>query len=218
MKGWLEFTYKTKKGLETRMTSDELLMEDAVLFAEDLQRTGRVKEAVFLDDRDSYWTVKEMHKYLQEVETEPHNITVYFDGNFDRDQKKAGIGLAVYYEKSGRRFRIRKNLLMDHLETNNEAEYAALYAGVEELVKLEVIHMPVRFAGDSQVVINQLSGEWPCLEEKLHRWADKIEAELKQHGVTPEFHLLDRKNNQEADQLASQALKNINISSSLELN
>ncbi|GGH81402.1 ribonuclease HI [Pullulanibacillus pueri] len=213
----IEITYKTKKGLEAVFHSEEMPAEKALLFAEDLEKTGRVKTIVFTDHRDSTWNMKELKKFMQGIQTEPHNVTVYFDGGFDVDTKTSGLGCAIYYEQNGKFYRRRKNRLVNNLDTNNEAEYAALYLALQEIENLGVHHLPVKIMGDSQVVINQLTGEWPCFEVELNKWADRIEEKLEHLGITSEYELVPRKNNQEADHLASQALKDIDISSTLEI-
>ncbi|UCZ55321.1 ribonuclease H family protein [Bacillus shivajii] len=217
MKLRIELTYKTRKGTEAIFTSDEMNAEKALLVADDFEQTGRLKNIMFVDRYDSAWSIKELKKYLEEIETEPHNVTVYFDGGFDIQTKKSGLGCAIYYEQNGKSFRLRKNQLDGELDTNNEAEYAALYFTLQELESLGVHHLPVQFVGDSQVVINQLIGEWPVMEDTLNQWADRIEEKLKDLGISPEFTLVSRKKNQEADQLATQALKEIEIMSTLEL-
>jgi ribonuclease HI len=212
----IQYTYKTPKGAETVFSSEEMSGEKALLITEDLERTGRMKNLVFLDSEDRTWTLKELKKYMKGIETEPHNVTVYFDGGFELETKKSGLGCAIYYEQNGKSFRLRKNALVSNLDTNNEAEYAALHLALNELEQLGVHHLPVRFVGDSQVVINQLTGEWPATEAELNRWADRIEALQQKLGITPSYDFVSRKKNQEADQLASQALKGVEITSTIE--
>ncbi|WLD94657.1 reverse transcriptase-like protein [Alkalihalobacillus sp. AL-G] len=212
----IEFTYKTPKGTVTTFSSGEMSAGDGILIAEDLERTGRTKSLTFVDSLENTWNMKELKKFLKGIETEPHNVTVYFDGGFDLESKKSGLGCAIYYDQSGKSFRLRKNAFIEELDTNNEAEYAALHLGLQELELLGVHHLPVKFIGDSQVVINQLKGEWPCFEEELSKWAERIESKLKQLGITPDYELVSRKRNKEADQLASQALKEIEITSASE--
>ncbi len=67
--------------------------------------------------------------------------------------------------------------------------------------------MPVTFRGDSQVVLNQLGGEWPVFEERENRWIDRIEAKLAELGLKPHYESIGRAENKEADMLATQALK-----------
>ncbi|MBU9721494.1 MULTISPECIES: ribonuclease H family protein [Bacillaceae] len=217
MKVWIEFTYKTPKGLESKFSSDVLSAELALSIANDIQKTGRLKNIHFVDTKETTWSMKELNKLLSAVETEPHNITMYFDGGFDNETFESGLGCAIYYEKNGKALRLRINQKTNNLDNNNEAEYAALYFGLIQLENLGVHHLPVQFIGDSQVVINQLLGEWPCMEEVLNKWADRVEDKMKQLGISPEYELVSRKKNQEADQLASQALNNIEIESTIEL-
>lgn len=213
----IECIYRTPKGAETVFRSEEMPAAQAILFAEDLARTGRAKNVTFIDRFDSTWTVKEMKGYLKGIETEPHNITVYFDGGFDLATSKAGLGCVIYYEQSGKSYRLRQNAPSDELTSNNEAEYAALYLGLQELELLNVHHLPVRFIGDSQVVINQLTEEWPTLENVLSGWADRIEEKLKDLGIQPEFKLVQRKLNSESDRLATQALNGVSITATSEV-
>lgn len=213
----IEWIYRIPKGAETVFRSEEMPAAQAILFAEDLARTGRAKNVLFIDRFDSTWTIKEMNRYLKGIETEPHNITVYFDGGFDLATSKAGLGCVIYYEQSGKSYRLRQNAPSDELTSNNEAEYAALYLCILELEHLNVHHLSVQFIGDSQVVINQLTEKWPTLENILSSWADRIEEKLKQLGIQPEYKLVQRKLNSEADRLATQALNGISITATSEV-
>lgn len=213
----IEWHYKTKKGTEATFSSDEMPVAKALLIAEDIERTGRLKHISFVDRYDTTWSLKELKKFMEEIKTEAYNITVYFDGGFDLETNDAGLGCAIYYEQNDKNFRIRKNALVTGLENNNEAEYAALDLGLKELEFLGVHHLPVLFIGDSKVVINHLNDEWPSYDEELSKWADRIEASFNRLGVEPLYKLISRKGNQEADQLATQALKGIEIMSSIEI-
>lgn len=213
----LEITYQTPKGTETTFSSDEMRAKKALLIAEDLERTGRTKNIMFVDSHENNWNLKELNRQMEEIKTEPHHVTVYFDGGFELKTRKSGLGCAIYYEQNNKSFRLRKNALVDELETNNEAEYAALDLGVQELGHLGVHHLPVTFVGDSQVVINQLNEDWPCYEKELAKWADRIEHRLEQLGINAAYELIFRKKNGEADHLASQALKEIEITSTSEI-
>lgn len=212
----IEWTYKAPKGPETVFRSEEMAAVQAVLIADDLERTGRVKDVKFIDRYDSSWTVKELKGYLKGIETEPHNITVYFDGGFDLTTKAAGLGCVIYYDQNGKSFRLRRNAAVAELVSNNEAEYAALYFCLQELELLNVHDLSVRIIGDSRVVINHLCEEWPVIEQNLFSWADRIEAKMKQLGIRPEYELVSRKANAEADRLAAQALNGIEISATIE--
>lgn len=214
----IEWVYKTPKGVETTFRSEEMETTRAILVGEDLVKTGRVKNILFIDRFDSSWSIKELKGYLKGIETEPHNVTVYFDGGFDRATSSSGLGCVIYYDQSGKSYRLRKNSFAAGLVSNNEAEYAAFFLSLQELELLGVHHLPVQFVGDSQVVINHLSEEWPVIEKDLSSWADRIEAKVKDLGIQPSYELVPRQANREADRLATQALKGIEINGSSEMN
>ncbi|QDP39841.1 ribonuclease H family protein [Radiobacillus deserti] len=213
----IELTYQTPKGAETSFTSEEMQAAKALLLAEDLEKTGRAKQIEFVDHLDHSWSLKELKKYLKGIETEPHNITIYFDGGFDKYSNKSGLGCAVYYEQNGKSWRLRKNALVEELQTNNEAEYAALFLAIQELELLGAHHLPIKIIGDSQVVINQLSEDWPVYEETLLKWIERIEKKLEELGFSATYKHVQRNKNKEADQLASQALNGIEITGTIEL-
>ncbi|MDN4493543.1 ribonuclease H family protein [Ureibacillus aquaedulcis] len=217
MKITIEWTYKTKNGVETIFRSDEMPPAHALTIGEDLEKTGRAKNIQFMDQHDSTWMAKELKKYIKEIETEPHNVKVYFDGGYDIQTSNAGLGIAIYYEQNGKSYRLRRNAPASGLNSNNEAEYAALHLAIVELDLLDVHHQTVQFLGDSQVVINQMSGEWPAYEKDLSSWADRIDEKLNELGITPEFELVPRKLNAEADRLATQSLQGVGITGQIEL-
>ncbi|MYL21284.1 reverse transcriptase-like protein [Halobacillus litoralis] len=214
---YMEMTYRARNKTEAFFKSEPVSPGEALLIAEDLEKTGRLKEIAFIDDYDTSWKLKDLKKYMEKVDAEPHNIRVYFDGGYDRNDRKAGLGCAVYYEQDGRFMRLRKNAAVEELDTNNEAEYAALYFAVQELEAMGVGHIPVHFIGDSQVVINQMKEEWPTMEHSLHEWADRIDEKLAAMAVEPSYHLISRKDNRECDRLATQALQGTEVESTSEV-
>jgi len=213
----MEWIYKTPKGTEMSCSSEELPAAHVLLIVEDMERTGRIKNLTMIDRHDSSWTVKELKNYLKGIETDPHNVTVYFDGGFDLTSRASGLGCVIYYEQSGKSFRLRRNVSANENTSNNEAEYAALYLSIQELELLGVHHLPVKFIGDSQVVIKQMNEEWPTLEKDLSGWAERIDIKLKDLGIQAEYELVPRKLNGEADRLATQALNGIEIKAKSEV-
>ncbi|MEK4304381.1 MULTISPECIES: reverse transcriptase-like protein [Oceanobacillus] len=217
MKVRIEYTYQTPKGVTAAFTSEDMEASKALFIVEDIRKMGRMKNVVFVDSHEHTWSLKELRKQMEEIQTEPHDITVYFDGGFDLETSHSGLGCAIYYQQNNTFYRLRKNAMVEELCSNNEAEYAALHLALVELERLDVHHLPVSFYGDSQVVVNQLMGEWPCYEEELTKWADRIENKMNQLGVIPEYKHISRKKNREADRLAGQALKGMEITSKKEL-
>ena len=160
----------------------------------------------------------EVERFLQAEETEPHNLKAYFDGGFDRNRGGAGLGAVIYYDKNKRSYRVRKNLYIDHISSNNEAEYAALWFLLNDLENMEVDHTDVTIFGDSQVVIHQLQGDWPCYDEELNRWFNRIQEKIDKLGLSLDLNGIPRQENKEADQLAGQALRGEIISGCKDLN
>ena len=66
-------------------------------------------------------------------------------------------------------------------------------------------------------MLNQLSGEWPCFDEALNSWLDRIENKLKELGLEFEVQPVNRKANEEAHRLAQQALQGTFINSQMEM-
>lgn len=211
MKYRLEWMYKIKSNEKVQCTSEWVSGEFAVQFAEELENTGKVTDLYFYDEQGTSWILKEMKKLLAEVEEDPHEITVFFDGGFQKETNQAGLGAVIFFKQGKKKYRIRANERFDEMESNNEAEYAAFYFALNILEDLGVHHLTCEFKGDSQGVLKQLEGEWPCYEETLNRWLDRIEEKMKTLGMQPKFTVIPRKENKEADKLATQALEGKDI-------
>lgn len=209
--------YKAPK-MDTILLETEWISEKVIdRLMDDFIKTGRTVDITILDEMGNEWTKKEYVKLKKAIELEPSNIIVYFDGGYDLEQKVAGIGIVIYYDKGDKHFRVRSNYRLEELESNNEAEYAALYNAIMLLEELNIRHMPCTIKGDSHGVLKQLSGEWPCFEKVLNQWLDRIESKIKKLGIKPIYEPIPRSNNKEADQLASQALNNKIVQSQIEL-
>lgn len=217
MKLRLEWTYKTPKNQVITLMSDEVSVEEALRIADDFEKTGRTKDLVFYDQRHTKWTKKELTKLIKEIETEPQDIIAYFDGGYDKQSGRGGLGVAIYFTQNKKPYRVRVNEVFEEMDSNNEAEYAAFWLLLQTLEELGVHHSTVTFKGDSHVVLNQLSGEWPCFEENLNKWLDRIEERIEKLGILPNYEPIGRKQNAEADKLATQALEGTIVSSKIEI-
>ncbi|WP_203363818.1 reverse transcriptase-like protein [Bacillus sp. REN10] len=212
MKMKIKWQYEYK-GRKAEFESEWLMKEQVLPIIEDLQKGGRMKSVVVVDELWNEWTVKEFKKLDQQLEEEPGEVKVYFDGGYDRRSRVASIGIVIYYKKNGQEWRLRRNDRLMQLDSNNEAEYAALFRAAVALEELGVHHVPVIIRGDSQVVLKQLSGEWPCFEESFNHWLDRIEQKIHALGIEPLYEPIDRKQNKEADKLANQALQQVFVDS-----
>ena len=136
-------------------------------------KTGRAKELLFYDEMDAEWSLKEMKKLSKQVEEEPE-ILVYFDGGMMCKRKKLAL---VYVCIIKRKYKLPHscNAYIEGIYDNNEAEYASLLYGMNILEELGIKYEAVTLRGDSQVVLLQLTGEWPCYDEHLNHYLDQIE-------------------------------------------
>jgi len=207
MKYRLEWMYKLKGNEKVRCTTEMISGELALKMGEELEATGKIIDLYFYDEKGTSWIIKEMKKLLTEIEEDPHDITVYFDGGYQKETNQAGLGAVLFFKQGKKKYRIRANECFDEMESNSEAEYAAFYFALNILEDLGVHHLSCEFKGDAQGVLKQLEGDWPCYEETLNRWLDRIEEKMKVLGMQPKFTVIPRKENKEADKLATQALE-----------
>ncbi|WP_462411972.1 reverse transcriptase-like protein [Neobacillus sp. Marseille-QA0830] len=207
MKYRLEWMHKLKSGEKVQFSSEWVSGETAIQTGEELEASGKVTDLYFYDENGTSWIMKEMKKLLTEIEEDPHDITIYFDGGFQKETNQAGLGVVAFFKQGKKKYRIRANQLFEEMETNNEAEYAAFYFSLNILEELGVHHLTCEFKGDSQVVLKQLEGEWPCYEETLNSWLDRIEEKMKSLNIKPKYTVIPRNDNKEADRLATQALQ-----------
>ncbi|MCY8614894.1 reverse transcriptase-like protein [Bacillus haynesii] len=208
---------KIKGSSPIHFTADEWIeVKEAVASGRQLTQSPYVTELEFEDEKGSFWTLKELEKLKEELAAEPDEITVYFDGSYDKESQLAGLGIVIYYSLGGERYRLRKNKSF-RLTTNNEAEYAALSEAVKELKDLGASRNSVVIKGDSLVVLNQLEGNWPCYDPVHSKWLDRIESQLQKLKLTPTYIQISRKDNKEADQLAKKMLEHTIVESKIKL-
>ncbi|SIS88955.1 reverse transcriptase-like protein [Salimicrobium salexigens] len=211
----ISYLYKVPKGPVITCFTEEMNIETALELEADLQKMGRVREIVFQNNNGERFLRKELKAFIEKIQTEPHDVYVYFDGGYEIEYGRAGLGCAIYYEKSGERYRVRKNALVDELTSSNEAEYAALHLAVQELAMLGIRYQPICIKGDSRLVINQMKEEWECYDPVFLTWADRIDARLAESGLEATYLHVPRKENSEADRLATQALDGVQIESQI---
>ncbi|MGM9923150.1 MAG: ribonuclease H family protein [Bacillus sp. (in: firmicutes)] len=217
MKVYMRWTYKHAKNPACIFQSEYIRAQDALRISEDLGKTGRMQSIEFVDERDGIWNKKELTKLLTEIKEEPQDVTVYFDGGYAKEDRMAGLGMAIYYTQNEVPYRRRQNKRMDQIISSNEAEYASFYECIRLLEEMGVHHQTVTFRGDSHVVLHQLSGEWPCFDDLFAKWLDRIEAKMGQLGLHPIYEPINRKDNKEADSLATQAMEGTEVDSVIEL-
>jgi ribonuclease HI len=112
-------------------------------------------------------------------------ISIIFDGG---SKGNPGIGYGSYALRwPGQPQQIVQLQFGDGV-TNNEAEYDTLVAALESIVKrlaenrADPSTARVEIRGDSQLVINQVLGEWKCSDERMRRRRDRVRSLLREFG------------------------------------
>jgi probable phosphoglycerate mutase len=113
-------------------------------------------------------------------------INIIFDGG---SKGNPGVGYGSYaLHWPGQSQQIVQLQFGDGV-TNNEAEYDTLVAALESVVKrLAENHADpatarVEIRGDSQLVINQVLGDWKCNDERMRRRRDRVRSLLREFGA-----------------------------------
>jgi len=89
--------------------------------------------------------------------------------------------------------------------TNNEAEYEAIIALMEAAI--EAGAPAVRIFGDSQLVVNQLNGEWAVRSASLHSYWSRARSLMAKSKATISW--IPREQNTKADELSKRELGSI---------
>ncbi len=112
-------------------------------------------------------------------------ISIIFDGG---SKGNPGVGYGSYALRwPGQPQQIVQLQFGDGV-TNNEAEYDTLVAALESVVKrlaeqkADPATARVEIRGDSQLVINQVLGEWKCSDERMRRRRDRVRSLLREFG------------------------------------
>ena len=112
-------------------------------------------------------------------------ISIIFDGG---SKGNPGIGYGSYALRwPGQPQQIVQLQFGDGV-TNNEAEYDTLVAALESIVKrlaenkADPATARVEIRGDSQLVVNQVLGEWKCSDERMRRRRDRVRTLLRMFG------------------------------------
>ena len=129
------------------------------------------------------------------------NFVMNFDGCSKGNPGLAGAGAVIYCLKDelwGGSLFVGKNA------TNNQAEYAGLIYGLEKAIEMNIKILLVK--GDSQLVINQMTGKYSCNSDNILPLYLKAKELEKEFQTIYYSHVL-RSYNKRADQLSNEAIK-----------
>ncbi|XP_059639712.1 uncharacterized protein LOC132282103 [Cornus florida] len=96
--------------------------------------------------------------------------------------------------------KLQQSICLNFPATNNEVEYEALFTGLRLASSLQVRCLKV--FSDSQLVINQVTGQYYPKEEMMKAYREAVENVTRGFDQV-EFHQVPRVENAEADQLAT---------------
>jgi ribonuclease HI len=127
-------------------------------------------------------------------------VVIFTDGASLGNPGLAAIGATVKDEQGRLVASISRRIGQ---ATNNQAEYRAIIAALEEATRLGTEEVDIK--SDSQLIVNQIRGEWrvkkPVLKP-LHQRVKQLVGSLEGFTITH----IPREQNAEADNLAHLAL------------
>ncbi len=88
--------------------------------------------------------------------------------------------------------------------TNNRAEYAALYAGIELARRHKCTHLISH--SDSELMVRQIGGTYKIKDKTLREWAGRVHEAVRTGGLRLELKHIPREQNREADELANMGI------------
>ena len=93
---------------------------------------------------------------------------------------------------------IKCTICLDFPTTNNEAEYEALVIGLDLAKAVGAENLVVYY--DSQVVTNQVNGDYECKNERMKKYLEQVKGRVSSLKV--KFVKIPREENKCADRLA----------------
>jgi ribonuclease HI len=138
-----------------------------------------------------------------ETPTPTKTAKMWFDGGtFPLNPGHGGCGVVL--EVEGQEYSFWEYI--GQQETNNRAEYGGLLLGLKKALELGVTHLQVY--GDSQLVINQVTGSYACRNAGLiPLWQEA--RQLTGRFQSCDFQWIPREQNQKADYAAGQAIQSM---------
>jgi ribonuclease HI len=128
-------------------------------------------------------------------------VVIYTDGGARGNPGPAGAGVVI--QDGAKTYELKK--FLGERQTNNWAEYEAVVLALTEAKKKKLTGRPLEIRMDSQLVVEQLSGNWKIKEPNLKTQAAKARVLL---GDFPahKFVYIPRERNKDADKLVNEAI------------
>jgi ribonuclease HI len=129
------------------------------------------------------------------------HVLIQFDGGSRGNPGISGSGAVIYNTDGVELHSVSKLLNGSH--TNNQAEYTALIIGLE-LAK-EHGYRKLQIQGDSNLVVNQVTGVFKCKSANLKDLCDTAKSLIMEFDEVTISHIY-RDKNKRADELANIAM------------
>lgn len=129
-------------------------------------------------------------------------LKIYCDGGARGNPGPAGVGVVII-NSAGEERRFKKFI---GKKTNNQAEYEAVLYALEIVVSEYKNPSRIDFFLDSELVVNQLEGNYKIKNEDLGRLLIKIRNMMIEHNWQATFNHIPREKNHHADKLVNQAI------------
>jgi ribonuclease HI len=127
-----------------------------------------------------------------------------FDGASRGNPGPAGIGAVIFHNGK----EIWASCQYIGTKTNNQSEYSALILGLKEALTRDIKCLQVY--GDSQLIINQINGEYKVRNPGLQDLYQEVQ-QIKAHFESIVFTHVYREFNKRADQLSNMALDVLDV-------
>ena len=128
-----------------------------------------------------------------------YEYTLNFDGASRGNPGPAGIGVVIFHNGK----EIWASCQYIGTKTNNQSEYSALILGLKQALTRDIKCLQVY--GDSQLIINQINGEYKVKNPGLQDLYKEVQ-DLQAHFESIVFTHVYREFNKRADQLSNMAL------------
>jgi probable phosphoglycerate mutase len=128
-------------------------------------------------------------------------IIIYTDGGARGNPGPAGAGYLIFADGNT----IEGKKFLGERQTNNWAEYEAVALALAHAKEAGLAGRSATIRMDSQLVVEQLSGNWKIKDAGLKEQAAKVRALLVDFPDT-RFEYIPRAQNAEADRLVNEAI------------
>jgi ribonuclease HI len=102
-------------------------------------------------------------------------LTIHCDGSCYHLDGRMGLGIAWFKDDSEEPFYSQAISKCDRKGSSNEAEYLAIINALHQLRRPNLLWDEIHLYSDSQLVINQINGDWLCKGENLQELLDAVD-------------------------------------------